>query len=267
MEEVPTIYDLYGRVIRGIQGNTVKDGSGTWYVPLLDSDGKVIISPVALPAGTALIGKVGIDQVTANANKVVVASGTVTAVTDITNALPAGTNRIGTVSGVLKEIRVAQVIDASLGVYAAGDVVSADDCCTTLAITWQFDIARAVGTYGVIWGMALINETPNQAVKYRMLLFNATPTGELRDNAANNNPLPADRSKYIGEVSFPYTVARGATVATYTQATPGDPTSGLPIPFKCAAADTKIYGVLVTDTVYTQVATNDIEIAMLIEQM
>jgi len=51
----------------------------------------------ALPAGTNLLGKVGIDQVTANANEVVVKSGTVTAVTAITNALPAGTNNIGDV--------------------------------------------------------------------------------------------------------------------------------------------------------------------------
>jgi hypothetical protein len=56
---------------------------------------------VVLGAGTALIGKVGIDQATANANEVVVKSGTVTtvstvtAVTGITNALPAGTNAIG----------------------------------------------------------------------------------------------------------------------------------------------------------------------------
>lgn len=54
-----------------------------------------------LGAGTALIGKVGIDQATANANEVVIKSGTVTtvttvgAVTGITNALPAGTNVIG----------------------------------------------------------------------------------------------------------------------------------------------------------------------------
>jgi hypothetical protein len=41
----------------------------------------------ALPAGTNLLGKVGIDQVTANANEVVVKSGTVTTVTSITNAV------------------------------------------------------------------------------------------------------------------------------------------------------------------------------------
>jgi hypothetical protein len=41
----------------------------------------------ALPAGTNLLGKIGIDQVTANANEVVVKSGTITAVTTITNAV------------------------------------------------------------------------------------------------------------------------------------------------------------------------------------
>lgn len=82
---------------------------------------------VGLNAGTALIGKVGIDQVTANANEVVTKTGSVTAatlsaettkvigtvniaaaqtlatvttvgaVTAITNALPVGTNNIGDV--------------------------------------------------------------------------------------------------------------------------------------------------------------------------
>jgi len=181
-------------------------------------------------------------------------------------SLPAGTNRIGTVSGVLKEVRVAQVIDASLGAYTAGDVVSADDCCTTLAITWNFDVARAAGGYVYIVGATLINETPNQAVQYDLFLFNATPTGELRDNAANTNPLPADRSKYLGKIAFPYSVAKGATVATYTQANPGDGISGLPLAVKCGAAVTTIYGVLVTNTAYQQTATDDIEITLIIEQ-
>lgn len=207
--------------------NTAKDGSGTWYIPLVDADGKIIMSPVALPAGD---------------------------------------NRIGTVSGVLKEVRVSQVIDGSLGAYTAGDVVGADDCCTTLAIVWTFDVARVAGGYGYIVGASLVNETENQAVQYDLLLFNATPTGELRDNAANTNPLLGDRSKYLGLISFPFSVARGATVATYTQASPATPNSNLPMPFKCAAGVTTILGVLVTNTAYTQTATDDIEIALEIEQ-
>jgi hypothetical protein len=47
--------------------------------------GNVDVASIA--AGTNLIGKVGIDQATANANEVVVKSGTVTAVTSITNAV------------------------------------------------------------------------------------------------------------------------------------------------------------------------------------
>jgi len=50
--------DEKGRQITPVLGNTAKDGSGTWYVPILDADGKVIISPVAIAAGTNLIGKV-----------------------------------------------------------------------------------------------------------------------------------------------------------------------------------------------------------------
>jgi len=223
------LFDNYGRTIRPVLFNTAKDGSGTWYYALLDSDGHLQVD--ALSA-----------------------------------VISAGTSRIGQVSGTLVEVRTAQVIDASLGAYAAGDVVGADDCCTTLAVTWDFAVARVAGGYGYIVAAALINETENQAVQYDLLLFNATPTGELRDNAANTNPLKEDRSKYIGKIAFPYSVAKGATVATYTQATPSDPNSGLPMAFKCAAGSTTIKGVLVTNTVYTQTATDDIEIALLVEQ-
>lgn len=75
----------------------------------------------ALPAGTNLLGKVGIDQVTANANEVVVKSGTVTAVTAITNALPAGENHIGQVSGHSTIVNITPVL--STDAYGAGDLL------------------------------------------------------------------------------------------------------------------------------------------------
>ena len=53
---------------------------------------------VKLDTGTNIIGKVSIDQSTANANEIVVKSGVITSVTSITNALPAGTNAIGKLS-------------------------------------------------------------------------------------------------------------------------------------------------------------------------
>ncbi len=169
------------------------------------------------------------------------------------------------IPGILKEVRVAKVIDASLGAYVAGDVVGEDDCCTTLAIPWEFDVARVAGGYFHIVGAVLINETENQAVQYDLFLFNATPTGELRDNAANTNPVKEDRSKFLGVIEFPYSVAKGASVATYTEATPST-VGRLPKACKCAAGTTKVQGVLVTNTAYTQTATDDIEIVLLVEQ-
>ncbi len=167
--------------------------------------------------------------------------------------------------GILKEVVVEQVIDGSLGAYAAGDVVGADDCCTTLAITWDFEVARVPGGFVHIVGARLFNETENQAVQYDLLLFNAIPTGELRDNAANTNPVKGDRAKWLGTIEFPTSVAKGATVATTAEATPS--TLGrLPKAIKCADGSKTIRCVLVTNTAYTQTAGDIIRIAFLLEQ-
>jgi len=178
-----------------------------------------------------------------------------------------GTNWVIDTSGSKSlplEVRVSKAIDASVGVYAAGDVVNDDDCCTT-ATAWTFaNMAAVVGGYGVITGATLINETENQAVQYELILFNTTPTGELMDNAANNNPIKADRAKWIGTIPFPSSVARGAATATTTAASPST-VGGLPLFYKCAAASTTLYGVLLTRTIYTQTATDDIEIALQVE--
>ncbi len=209
-------------------------------------------SHVVLLAGTAAVGKLAAN------------SGVDIGDVDVTS-IAAGDNRIGTVSGVLKEVAVEQVIDASGGAYLAGDVVGADDCCTTLAVVWDFDVARVAGGYFHIVGARLFNETENQAVQYDLMLFNATPTGELRDNFPNDNPLKGDKGKWIGTIEFPYSVAKGATVATVTEVTPS--TLGrLPKACKCAAATTHIYGVLATNTAYTQTATDVIRITLLVEQ-
>ena len=53
------LFDEYGRVVRPILLNTAKDGSGTWYFALVDSDGHLQVDSLsALPAGGNLIGKV-----------------------------------------------------------------------------------------------------------------------------------------------------------------------------------------------------------------
>ena len=163
------------------------------------------------------------------------------------------------------EVRVSQVIDGGLGAYTAGDVVGADECCTTLAVPWIFEVAKSNGGFVQIVNAALINETENQAVQYDLIMFNATPTGELRDNAANTSPIKGDRAKYLDTIEFRSSIARGATVATHTSASPST-VGGLPIGLKCASSGKKIYCVLVTRTAYTQTATDDIEIVLWVVQ-
>jgi len=64
--------DIAGTETVGIQSNTAKDGSGTDYSPLLDSDGHLQMYVLSIATGTNNIGDV-----------------------DIASALPAGTNSIG----------------------------------------------------------------------------------------------------------------------------------------------------------------------------
>jgi hypothetical protein len=110
-------------------GQTVGLAAGTQAIGKLAANSGVDIGDVdvtslpAIPAGSNLIGKVSIDQATANANEVVVKSGTLTAVTGITNALPAGTNAIGKLaanSGVdIGDVDVTSVAGMPTGANAA----------------------------------------------------------------------------------------------------------------------------------------------------
>lgn len=166
---------------------------------------------------------------------------------------------------ILREVRTSGVIDASDGAYTAGDVVGTDNCTTT-STYWTFtECTWKNGGKGYIVGATLTNETENQAVQYDLFLFNAAPTGETTDNAANTNPIKADRAKYLGKIEFPTSVAKGATVMTYTQASPST-TGNLPVAFQCGSTVDDLYGILVTNTAYTQTPTDDIEITLLIEE-
>lgn len=80
-----------------------------------------------LAAGTALIGKVSIDQATANANEVVIKSGTVTAVTSITNAVAVTNAGITSIDGKIAACNTGAVVlaagTAEIGKLAAGTAV------------------------------------------------------------------------------------------------------------------------------------------------
>jgi hypothetical protein len=74
--------DLLSRQIKPILGNTAKDGTGTYYFPLVDADGQLIMG-----AGTAALGKVGHNISGAgNGRKVVTTAGTAVALATTTAA-------------------------------------------------------------------------------------------------------------------------------------------------------------------------------------
>ena len=209
------LFDDYGRVVRPVLCNTAKDGSGTWYFALVDSDGHMQV--------------------------------------DVLSSIRE-----------LHEVRVVKAIDASDGAYAANDVVNDDNCCTT-ADPWTFtSMAAANGGEGKIYSATIFSETRNIEPRLTLLLFNASPTGMLQDNVANTNPLPADRAKYIGRIEFPALNKVSAHVASTSSATPST-VGGLPLGYKCAAGTTSVYGVLVAEDAFTQVATEDIEITLMVE--
>jgi DNA polymerase/3'-5' exonuclease PolX len=133
----------------------------------------------ALPAGTALLGKVGIDQATANANEVVVKSGTVTAVTAISNALPAGTNLLGKVS-----------IDQTTA--NANEVVTKTGSVTTA--TLSAETTKVIGTVNVSASQS-IEATQATAADLNMTEANsgAIKTAvEVIDNAISGTEMQVD---------------------------------------------------------------------------
>lgn len=169
-------------------------------------------------------------------------------------------------SGRPKEVRLAKAIAGGATPYSANDVVN-DTTCTTTATSWLFlAMASAVGGYGVIKSATIFSESENISPRLTLFLFNAVPTGALADNVANTNPILGDRTKYIGKIEFPALKARSASCASEASATPST-VGGLPLWYKCAAAVTTIYGVLVTEDIFTQTATDDIEITLQIEHL
>jgi len=57
--------DDYGRQIKAILANTAKDGSGTWYFPLVNSDGKMMVADGATPVEAPFTGAAAILAATA----------------------------------------------------------------------------------------------------------------------------------------------------------------------------------------------------------
>ena len=166
----------------------------------------------------------------------------------VSGPLPAGTNSIGAVSSnsVVQSATITRPADTTP--YAARDVIS-----TTLGAVIEFpNMARANAGTGTIVRARLMTSQKTNVALYRLHLFHTAPTA-----IADNSPytlLYANAANRIGSIDFP---ALGTEDPTNSTSAAGmrpsyDGSYNAPnLWYKCATADTKLYGILETLSAFT----------------
>ena len=169
----------------------------------------------SLPAGAALIGKVGIDQTTPGTTNGVVGN--------------AGENHLGAIGGHTTIVTVTPTLTVH-ATYAADDYVgtSADDMA--------FAVGRVAAGTGTIISATLIDYAL-QSVAAELWLFSTTVTAP--DDSAPWSISDADALKCIGVIPFSTYYASALNSISMGSV-------GLGIPFVCGAASQNIFGCLVT---------------------
>jgi len=153
---------------------------------------------------------------------------------------------------------------ASATAYHAEDVMS-ESASNGVGTSWLFAaIAKVNGGTGYIVKAHAICETTAVTPRITLFLFNATPTSELDDHAANTALLHADLANYVGKIDFPAMedLGTGDSEALATPSTTGN----LPLAFQCATAADDLIGIAVTRDAFTNTAGNDLRIILTTEQ-
>lgn len=161
----------------------------------------------------------------------------------------------------IKRVTVTKELEAAAA-YAADDVLSETDTASS-GTDWDFDVAHSNFRGGYIVKAEVYSETESITPRLVLWLFNAAPTCELDDNAASSCPTHADLANYVGCINFPTMEDFGDD--SYAMCTPST-TGNLPLAFTTTAADTKLYGVLITRDAFTQTATDDMTVVLTVEQ-
>ena len=155
-------------------------------------------------------------------------------------ATPAGGNSIGAVSSnsVVRSATITRPADTTA--YAANDVIS-----TLAGAVLEFSgMARAVGGTGTIVRARLMTDQSTMIARCRLHLFHTAPTA-----IADNSPytmLYANAANRIGSIDFPAlnTEGTGSTGAGAMRPSYDGAYAPPNLWYQCAAADTKLYGIL-----------------------
>ena len=184
-----------------------------------------------IQAGTNIIGKVGIDQTTANANEVVVKS-----------AIPAGTNNIGKTGYTLKKISTNFTRPSDTTAYAIGDAITNS---TSAPVPFELDLA----SIGAVVGQSLeIRKfTVVSSVKGATLPLINGYLSPVTFTATNDNS-PLDITDAVQEGGGAWFACE---TQNYTVSNNRVSNIGVHEPIILAAADTKLYGTLQAANAYT----------------
>jgi hypothetical protein len=187
-----------------------------------------------IQAGTNLIGKVSIDQTTANANEVVVKA-----------AIPAGTNLIGKTGFTLKKISTNFTRPADTTAYAIGDAITNSTSAPTV---FQLDLASigaVVGQSVEIRKCVIISSTKQSILPLCKVYLSATTFTATNDNSALDID---DTTMEAGGCWF------DCDVNNSTASNSRCASVGIHEPMILAAADTKLYGTIQANNAYVPVS-------------
>ena len=169
--------------------------------------------------------------------------------------MPAITNAITPQSGGLYSKNSVVQFDRpnNATAYGAGDVVADQDSVDTAANAIQF---KGVGRSGRVTGAHIVMEEADTA-NLELWLFDQEPTGQV-DNAALAL-VAADNSKVIGVLAFADSAkfSGGAATKVYVPTLPTD--------IRYAASDGTLWGLLVTRSAYTPIASQQFDVSIQVE--
>lgn len=251
----------------------------------LRSISRDIVANIVLAAGSAIIGKVGIDQTTPGTTDSVSVStaqgagaaiGVTSGAAVVTDAngtiqqylrglvklwiagLAAGEAHVGEVGGNLTMLSVEITRPADTTAYAANDSVSDSTSATTMQAL--ANAARVSGGSGYITGIRVTTDKKSITPRFRLHFFNTNGATVTNDNAAFKTAY-ADISKSVGYWDMPAMIT-GADTTNSTDSRSFDLTPRLP--YTCAA--TTLYVLLETLDAFTPASGQKISVTLFLDR-
>lgn len=153
--------------------------------------------------------------------------------------------------------------------YAAGDAVS-DSTSTPTPLTFA-GVAHRQGRGGILQAVHVILGAYTAAgspgsLSGHLMLFSEAPAAAGFDDNAATAITDAELENVVAVVAFDLDNGSPGTASAGDSGSQMVTVGNLGIPFRCAADDTDLYGVLVASNAYVPVAQQDITVKIVVER-